>query len=235
MSSHENLNKEAVSKFSPERFLSYQNPNAEVYQKIIEAETARTDTVKARSRLEPPTDKHAEHWLDKIFWEVHAELLQFIQGKISQELLIDLGGGRQATMKWLAEEFKAKTYVNVEKYLPDKFPLNPRVNIAEQLGQTPKEKETEIVFVRADMLDFISRVPNNSANFTVNGIDAFVISSPEYHSALAREISRATKVGGVVFGINSDALWELREDRFRDEAAAQKVYREDIKVFEKIK
>lgn len=236
MPSHENLNKETVEKFSLKTFLNYQNPKAKEYEELIKTEVARTTSVKERSGLDPPIDEYSEQWLNKIFLEVHKELLEFIREKISRELLVDLGGGRRATMKWLAKEFKVKTYIDVEKYLADKFPLDPVMNIAEQLGQTPEEaEETEIVLVKADMLNFVSRVPDNSVNFVINGIDTFVIDSPKYHSALAREISRTTKIGGVVFGINADALYELQESRFRDVTREQKVYREDIKVFEKIK
>lgn len=60
--------------------------------------------------------------------------------------------------------------------------------------------ETQLVMVQSDMLDFIARMPDNSGNFTLNGIDTYIIDLPVYHKALADELERVTAVGGIIFG-----------------------------------
>lgn len=50
------------------------------------------------------------------------------------------------------------------------------------------------------MLDFVARLKDNSTNFTINGIDRLIIRSTRYEKALAREIVRATRINGLIFG-----------------------------------
>jgi hypothetical protein len=83
------------------------------------------------------------------------------------------------------------------------------------------------------MLDFVSRLRDGSVNFVINGIDTWVIDHPEYDNALADEIERATKIGGVAFGMNSNALWLLRGRRSVREFKTNST-RSDVKIFEKV-
>ena len=52
-----------------------------------------------------------------------------------------------------------------------------------------------------------------TGNLTINGMDALVIPDLRYHEALANELVRATKAGGIVFGVVApfgyDALPQL--------------------------
>lgn len=60
--------------------------------------------------------------------------------------------------------------------------------------------------IRADMLDFVSRIKDSSVNIVINGIDEYIISVKKYHEALAQEIFRVTKKNGVIFGNRSNCL-----------------------------
>lgn len=71
------------------------------------------------------------------------------------------------------------------------------------------ENLPEYGIVCDDMLDFVSRLPDDSANFMMNGIDGFILTgSSEYKDALAREIVRTLKPGGIVFG---SSFWAVSE------------------------
>jgi hypothetical protein len=72
------------------------------------------------------------------------------------------------------------------------------------------------IMVQGDMLDIRSRLPDNSANFTINGIDTWIIENSAYHQALARELERATVPGGIVFGMNSDAVFYISNESFEN-------------------
>lgn len=66
--------------------------------------------------------------------------------------------------------------------------------------------EPVITLVKADMLDFLEYVPDNSSCIVINGIDYTLGITTEYHQALAAEMARACKPGGIVFGVTSDSL-----------------------------
>lgn len=64
--------------------------------------------------------------------------------------------------------------------------------------------------VKADMLDFLEHVPDDSCCITINGIDYNLGINDDYHYTLAQEMARACKIGGVVFGVDSDSLQILK-------------------------
>jgi hypothetical protein len=51
----------------------------------------------------------------------------------------------------------------------------------------------------ADMLYFIAQLPSRSCSISINGIDKYIVTA-DYAQALATEIERVVRVGGVVFG-----------------------------------
>ncbi len=123
----------------------------------------------------------------------------FFRRRLKGKALIDLGGG-PANWSWnIAREFGSSTHINVDRYgsLNPPGPLKPKL-----LGfHQDKYSAWEI---NADMLDFISRVRSNIANCTINGIDDFIINDYRYHEAMAEEMVRVTKKGGLIFGYDSE-------------------------------
>ena len=103
-----------------------------------------------------------------------------------------------------------RTYINVDRDYGD-YPVNPLAALNEgDIGDLHK------LSVKADMLDFVARMRDDSANFMLNGIDfASVPGSERYHEVLAQELVRATKPGGLVFGINAtvDHIWREMSDK----------------------
>lgn len=130
--------------------------------------------------------------------------------------LVDLGGGFYDGLQKIAVSLGVSTYINVDKFAftyPEK--PNPFVDSFEEMAKQEgedvdpsemKDGETQLVHVKADLLDFVSRMPDNSTNFTINGIDLLILGSRPYHEALAKEVSRATFPGGLVFGCASPVL-----------------------------
>lgn len=57
--------------------------------------------------------------------------------------------------------------------------------------------------LKAEMLDFVCKMPDGSADFTINGVDSALIGHQPYRDRLFQEIARATRSGGVVFGVNT--------------------------------
>jgi hypothetical protein len=129
-------------------------------------------------------------------------------------ILCDLGGYNGKT-EYLAAGHNASMYINVDRYprgLNDSTPVDSqkgqfgKADYVDVTGQTFIEGIHNVVTVRADMLDFVSRIRDGSVNVTVNGIDADVIPIEKYHESLATEILRVTKHQGVIFGHGSYPL-----------------------------
>lgn len=144
------------------------------------------------------------------------DLVLELGGKLKDTVLLDIGGGN-GKLYYFANRFQAKTYLNVDKYadgIDGKKPLDPEADIhTEATGDGGKLSEflpprnTQEVTVKADMLDFVSRLPDDSVNVTVNGIDEDIVPNPAYHQALACEILRIVKKDGFIVGHGSRCLF----------------------------
>jgi len=150
-------------------------------------------------------------------------LVELFKKAISGNVLCELGGAG-GRMEFLAANMDAGLYINVDKYpngiKNDPKPVDPMVGVIKQRDFVVKmsgmkdvvliEGIHDEIHVRADMLDFISRLKDASVNIVINGIDSEVIKVPEYHELLAKEILRVTKKNGVIFGNMSDSLFILK-------------------------
>ena len=155
---------------------------------------------------------------------------EYLKRKLKDGLLIDLGGNASdfrasSVMRRLSRQLGVKTYINVDYCHGGD--INPYTSIlAPDMVEPPslkplskKEKSQTIndLLVNDDMLDFVSRLPDNSSNFAINGIDENSLHDQvgSYTQALWREILRSTKKGGVIFGVGSE-IWR-DSDEISDE------------------
>jgi hypothetical protein len=139
-------------------------------------------------------------------------IAQHFSEAIPESILCDLGGHNGAT-KYLAGNHNASAYINVDRYprgLKDDTPVDATKGVFEKreyIGPLSGTRLIEgihnVINVRADMLDFVSRLKDASVNITINGIDGNIIPVEEYHKALAKEILRVTKRNGIIFGHGS--------------------------------
>ncbi len=131
--------------------------------------------------------------------ETSQEDLQFIKEKLSGETLIDLGCGEpgytDAHLKELGISLAA--YVGVDK----KEFEQKWVEESKKQGGFPVE------YINEDLLRFVAKIPDNSVNFLISGIDEDVLRDSEYRKRLMVEIVRATKQGGLV--LNYHGAYDL--------------------------
>lgn len=173
---------------------------------------------------------------------------QRMKDKLQGTVLVDLGcGWRLETGGFMysvvsGTKYPVSAYVGVDRYAWSDIPYNPTLN------QYEKAKNREIITagsppigkVHADMLDFVARLPDNSVNFVLNGIDHYVMAGGgEYHKALAREIIRTLKPGGIIFGADFSAIaHELDIDEARKAGLKRVTFpsymRRDLGAFEKV-
>jgi len=198
-------------KFTPDTSEVEQNPEA-VLRTIIDANRIPSQGYQVlankqerRGKKVPPSDaNYAIIWSDVINIENENTVRDFLRRHLSGQVLIDLGGGSSA-MSNLASEFGCSTYVNVDRAPYDeKENPNPFVPAGHwRVGDTMN------LHVHADMLEFVSMVRENTVNCIINGIDTIIVDDIKYHEALAREMIRVTKKGGLIFGTTSYALDQI--------------------------
>ncbi len=140
-------------------------------------------------------DPHHEH-----------PFLDFLKLKLKDAPLFDLGGGRIYHSMLNPARYLGATYINVDlaKNYRDLDPHKAKILTHQADDLFPEAYNT--ILIEADMLEVVTRLPDNSVNFVINGIDRFVIPHGLYHARLQREVQRATRVGGIAFGYYSDIL-----------------------------
>ncbi|MEK7208282.1 MAG: hypothetical protein AAB699_01905 [Patescibacteria group bacterium] len=204
------------------RLLTYENPNLSRYQLLIEREFGE--------KRHQYGQEFAHQWCP-VFHnrygkgeaefepEDYKKVLPYLKLRLQGQLLIDLGGNlsKQGVMVQLAKKCGATSYINVDtEYVPkgtlpfgdnyDPYRGMKRDDTYPLLSEAERKREMLALNVQADMLNFTARLPHNSANFVMNGIDFDIVEKPEYWNALEEEITRATRVGGVLFGYGSEMM-----------------------------
>jgi hypothetical protein len=94
----------------------------------------------------------------------------------------------------------------------------PRLSEAPQIRSDldPEfDKEVLRIGLKAEMLDFVCKMPDGSADFTINGVDSALIGHEPYRDRLFQEIARATRSGGVVFGVNTTNMMMFKKLGFK--------------------
>lgn len=182
--------------------LSYENPNMDKYKELISDVEKKTklknwdwdtfqsgigETIFDRGVLNPGEK------------EDQAELQNLVLEKLANNTLIELGG-RAYFPKW----YRVKTHISVNRYAKctpnnnDKVLSDPFSDVSHDFQQ---KNNMRFVEVPADMLDFVARLPDNSAdNFFMAGIDGTIIPNEEYMESIMEEMARAVKPGGLIFG-----------------------------------
>ncbi len=158
-----------------------------------------------------------------MYEKLPSEIVELFKTSLSESTLCDLGSAG-AKMDWLASAYNASLYISVDKF-PNGLrevgePIDPTIarmeirRVRDMSNTNSDEKFPDLplptLHIRADMLDFLSRLKNSSANVVINGIDGDIIPPEEYHQALAVELLRVVKDGGLIFGNNSTCLGILR-------------------------
>jgi len=181
------------------------------YQKLILLQEQRTKENSGRFMDTHYSDNWSVVFNSKgEYAKLTEQELQYFKERLQGQALVDLGGGSGGVMFDLAANLaRAQMYINVDR---GRFHPNKPPNPLEPTDIIPSQDQSRfIVKVKADMLDFISRMKDGSANFAINGIDSIIVSDPRYNEALAKELVRATRSGGLIFGLESEALLILRD------------------------
>ncbi len=165
--------------------------------------------------------------IDRMSGVRNEEIKKYFDEALPGSVVCDLGGHNGGSIEVLAASRNADLFINVDKYPRghvDDTPVDAKRGVFKNSEYKSGITDTVLVEgvhknidVRADMLDFVSRLKDSSVNISINGIDTDLIPDDEYHKSLAKEILRATKQGGIVFGNNSEAL-QIIEEMIRADA-----------------
>jgi SAM-dependent methyltransferase len=131
-------------------------------------------------------------------------------GKLSGGVLLDLGcgevGSRRAFQRFVMS-YEPRAYVGVDHNLA--YGIGPYEEI-EDFGITmPFDARERSVLpgmlVRGDILEVLEKLPSDSMNVALNGMDDHMIAAGgDYGKAVAQEVVRVARPGGVVLGVTMD-------------------------------
>jgi hypothetical protein len=125
-----------------------------------------------------------------LFHSKHFFNMDLLSKKLAGRVLVDAGCGNcSGRMEQLARELGAATYIGVD--------INRE-------SETRHRGKMGILVKRGDMLEFISRLPAESANFLLCGID--FVRDKTYRSLMIEEMARAAMPGGIIFGRGSEPV-----------------------------
>jgi hypothetical protein len=175
------------SEIDLKELLSYKNPNAKEYKRL---------TKEGRFLL-GDSGPSATAMLSEFCLKLKPESRSLIQRAFEGSMVIEPGGSKGEAGSKLSQEFGAALHINVDRspqpFVNDKtHPLDPFKPVKEE-----NEKGFTDMTVKADMLDFVSRLDDRSANFIFTFLTTEVM-DPPYHEALARELARATQDYGLI-------------------------------------
>lgn len=198
--------------------LRYDNPRREEYDRLISLEEAGSTTDSPfgftagweRIIMGNGSFKHAQK-----------ETQEYFRKKLANKILIDLGCGSDMDFSWydvmadIAKSMGVATYIGIDKHIERSDEDNLYRNLVRG-NETKRFSPMRVILLKGDMLDLVSKLENDTANFTINGINSEVLTNPdEYSIALAREIKRTLEPNGIVFGCNSDVERYLKREGLR--------------------
>ncbi|KKU68540.1 MAG: hypothetical protein UX89_C0003G0042 [Parcubacteria group bacterium GW2011_GWA2_47_16] len=198
--------------------------NPESAEKKLHLELAAKQRMAFSEWDEAQFTPFSKHWeqvlLNKEGTLFSPDFLEKLSHDLRGDTLVDLGGsvpiseGKLTTMPNIAREIGVREYITVDSagLMTDKTEVDRVVEVNFDLYTKVDTPETEVLAVNADMLDFVSRVTDGSANFVLNGIDGNVIRDEEYREELVKHVVRATKLGGLVWGNTSVVEKPLSEN-----------------------
>lgn len=150
--------------------------------------------------------RYADSWIPEQGLIEDEEQENWFAERLRGSVLIDVGGGL-SSMQDFSIDYGVSTYVCVDRFGQTReSPVDPR---RPEQESDPTDTLHAIV-VKADMLDFLSHLKDRSANLVINGIDLNIVPDSKYHEALANELARVVKPGGIIFGDHSEALNVLK-------------------------
>lgn len=248
----ENIEKPAVVKEGKKEIMSLGDflisPDLK-YDRIIEATISKQEKVKESFAQDADlAAQYAKLWTEmsersksnNIEPEKREEIkhrLELLSEKLRGEILVDLGGG-SGLMKGFAKEMGVSVYILADPHLPD-YPDKPIDPLNDLSNPTESDKDMQTIKLKADALDFTRRLPPNSVNFTINGMDLFVfmrsVPYPHRHyiTFLKEEVIRATKEGGIIFGSGTTIIDEDSKNEYLSYPKEQRVRELKLPGFEK--
>ncbi|MBT5021710.1 hypothetical protein HOK51_08660 [Candidatus Woesearchaeota archaeon] len=153
------------------------------------------------------------------FMSVHNPIsIEFYRKFLKDSTLLDLGCGSEESYS-LMISFAAlcgvKKYGGINKFdIPTNYySIDQIKNIILEKKLCNQDQLPEIQFANEDMLKFLSKQENNSANIVMFGIDEIIIpfEFKEYHQELAKQIAAVIPKRGFAAGSNTPHLQNVEK------------------------
>lgn len=170
---------------------------------------------KEKPQLEEFGRENAEPYLETnfSFLTKNREAKEKIAKIFENQIIIDLGAGRQSYGYELAVLFKARGYIAVDpnnaEFLRDRYQdkdMESLLNTSQIYERYDFGKDQLIpwAIIESDMLSFLESVDDGQVSVLLSGIDDFIIEDKEYRKKTRKEIERVLSPQGGILNIYSD-------------------------------
>lgn len=156
---------------------------------------------------------YAYHFITEVFESSDDTTRKLFQAKLRNGTVIDLGAGdcfRTLQLVYYMKEMGVNEHIAVEK-----FPEQDDEQWVENGRRTLADLDLKGDFIVDDMLLFLAKLPDNSANFIINGIDKTILRDDSYINKVNQELYRTTYDNGVIIGYWSSLYPSGFKDKFR--------------------
>ncbi len=153
--------------------------------------------------------RHVDYWTTNrlVAWRGPTkELRDSWLNRLAGAPLLDLGCGSlegSESFRSFVAQYRPSAYMGVDHITS--YGDQPSVDVAEFGIVTPLPEADDALpglMVHGDILEVLSRLPDNSVNIALNGVDEWLMpAGGAYGQAVTQEIIRVARPGGLVFGV----------------------------------
>lgn len=129
-------------------------------------------------------------WSSYMRGTMEKDFKDLINLKLKDKTLIDLGVGADGSNIPSYTELPVKKYIGVD--------IDEQYANSEYAIKKMNSKGIEAAFCKEDMLRYLSKLPDKSANFFLSAIDYDVILDKQYWEYLTQELLRTTEDNGII-------------------------------------
>ena len=193
-------------------------------RKIYTPEMSKEGRIKEIDNFVDSVPSSSSHWstessgsyesdpFARFFWarmesSENKELFEYLKNKLEGRTLIDLGSNIDfLKRKKEIKDLGVKDYIAVDRF-----------RNFEGVAERNKDfvDDVNLQLINNDMLKYVARLPDNSANFTMSGTGFEIIRSSKYWGYLSEELHRVMYKDGIIFGADSYISDKDFEDKFK--------------------
>ena len=148
-------------------------------------------------------DPLSQNW--QSFYKHNEDTAKLLKEKLSGKTLVDLGFGNNFNHLDALKDLGIARYKGVDLMIYNNVIIDDK-DFYSRAEEKYKKNNIKAEIIEQDMLKYVARMPDSSANFMLNAIDNYMIKDNQYWKYLIEEIYRTTEPKGIVTGVSAGTI-----------------------------